>query len=360
DQPVVDLIDIADGSTASIELEAPAALSSAMTESGRFLLAGHDDAVTVVDTGVWSEGHAGHFHHYTSAPTIIGRVEGPRPTHLISHDDLNALYFDGTGAAVVITEESLEDGEVTVMAEVATSEPHHGFAVPTHGAYVVTVPTDDMEQLPNVVGVSDTDGVVQAEFDCPVTHGEATLANGAAAACGDGIVLVNEDEGSWTSSYLPYPQVDDEDPFGFGAARAWLLQSAPDQSLLAAPHGSRHLLIADPNAETIESIDLERNIATLGVKFGDDGRLIVLTVDGFLHLVDPADGSVVTSLETITPFEEGDPAEPFRQFDVSGDHVYVTDPASNQVIEIAVGDGLTIERTIDLDFAPGFLAIANG
>ncbi len=360
DQAVVDLIDIADGSTESIELASVASVGSAVTESGRFLLAGHEDAVTVVDTGVWSEGHGDHSHHYSSSPVVVGRVEGPMPTHLISHDGLNALYFDGTGSALVLTERSLEDGDVTATAEVPTSEPHHGFAVPTHGAYFVTVPTDDMEGLPNVVGISDTDGVVQAQFDCPVTHGEASLADGAASACSDGIVLVTEETGTWTSTYLPYPEVDDEDPFGFGPARAWLLRTAPDQSLLAAPHGSRHLVIADPDNETIQSFDLGQSIATFGVIFDDDGHLIVLTLDGFIHLVDPGDGSIDASLEVFAPFQEGDTEQPWRQVAATGDHVYVTDPANNQVIEISVGDNLTVERTMDLDFAPGFLAIANG
>jgi hypothetical protein len=374
DQATLEMIDLADGSAVSIELEAPVAgHGTAFTESGRYLLVAHagpsgedDDqsgpqgGVTVVDTGVWSEPHGTHFHYYTTSPTILGRVEGPRPSHLTSHDGLNALWFDGTGEFVVITEEDLENGEVTVLDTVATGQPHHGFAVPTHDAFFVTVPTDDMEGMPNVVGISDLDGVIQAESDCPSTHGEATLQNGGAAACGDGIVLLTENEGSWTSTYVPYPEVDDEDPFGLGAARSWILRPNADRSLLAAPHGTQHLLVADPDAETVQSFDLGRTLTIVGIRFLDDGHLIVLTNDGFVHLVEPDDGSIVTSLEVIAPFQEG-PGEPWREVAVTGDHVYVTDPANNQVIEIAVGDDLTLERTFSLGFTPsGFLGVANG
>lgn len=361
EEPTLELIDIADGSTESLTLDAPlSSHGSSMTESGRFLLAGHDDAVTVVDTGVWSEGHGTHFHHYSSTPAIVGQVDGPNPTHLISHGDVTTLWFDGTGEFAVIPEDSLDAGEVTVTAEVATGQPHHGFALPTHDHFFVTVPTDDMEGLPNVVGISDTDGVVQEQFDCPATHGEASLVDGAAAACSDGILLVSEDEGSWTSSYVPYPEIDEEDPFGFGSARAWILRTAPDRSLLAAPHGSSHLLVADPDTETIQSFDLEQVIPTLGVVFSGDGRLIVLTVDGSIHLVDPDDGSIDASVQAIPAFEDGDPDQPWRQIAVTGDLIYVTDPSTDQVVEIAVGeDTLSLERTIDLDFTPGFLAIAN-
>ncbi len=360
DQAVIHFIDLADGSAESIELDAIAAVSSSITESGRFLLAGHDDGVTVVDTGVWSEGHGTHLHHYTSEPMVLGRVNGPNPTHLISHDHVNALYFDGTGTAKVISEESLEEGEVTVMAEVPTSQPHHGFAMPVHGAYFVTVPTEDMEGLPNVVGISDAEGTVEAQFDCPLTHGEASLVDGAASACSDGVVLVTEDAGTWTGTYLTYPEIDDEDPFGFGPARAWFLRVSSDKTMLAAPQGSRHLLVVDAENAEIRSIDFERSIATFGVVFDSEGHLIVLTLDGFIHLVEPGDGSVIASLEIVSPFEEGDTEQPWRQVAVTGDHVYVTDPATDQVVEVAVGDTLTLERVIDLDFAPGFLAIANG
>ncbi|WP_419945623.1 hypothetical protein [Candidatus Poriferisodalis sp.] len=359
DQPVLDLIDLTDGSTVSIELDAPAALSSAMTESGRFVLVGHDDGVAVVDTGVWSVLHGDHFDHYMSTPKMLGRVDGPMPTHLMSHDGLNAFHFDGTGNALVVTEEMLVDGQVSVTAEVPTSAPHHGFAVPTHGAYFVTVPTEDMEILLNVVGISDADGVVQAQFDCPLAHGEASVAHSVAAACIDGIAVVTHDDGSWSGTYLSYPQIDDEDPYGFGPARAWIL-AASEQGLLAAPHGARHLVVADPGNDSIRSFDLERSIATLGVTFSDDGDVLVLTQDGFLHLVDPEDGLVAASLQVISPFAEGDPDEPFRQLAVTGGRVFVTEPASNQVIEVAVGDTLVVERTIDIGFAPGFLAVANG
>lgn len=360
DEAVIDLIDLDDESVTSVELDAIASVGSSLTESGRYLLAGHEDAVTVVDTGVWSEGHGTHKHHYTTAPSVLGQVEGPSPTHLISHHGRSALYFDGTGSALVIDETALDSGEVVVVAEVPTAEPHHGFALPTHDDYFVTVPTDDMEGLPNVVGISTTDGEVQAQFDCPVTHGEASLDGAVASACVDGVALIVEDGESWTGSYLPYPDIDDEDPFGFGPARAWFLRTDAGGSLLAAPHGSQHVLVVDAVAGESQSFDLGLAIGTFGVIFLDDGRLIVLTQDGFLHLVDPADGSVLASLEVIPPFQEGDEDEPWRQVAVTGDHVYVTDPGSNQVVEVAVSDVLTLERTIGLGFTPGYLAIANG
>lgn len=371
DEPRVVLIDLADGSTESVELEAMASQhGSSLSESGRFMLVGHsgdEGGVTVVDTGVWSEPHGDHPHHYTSAPAVVGHVDGPNPSHLVSHDGLITFWFDGTGEFMVVTTESLEDGEMTVMETVATGQPHHGFAVPTHGAFFVTVPTDDMEEMPNVVGISDLDGTVQAETVCPATHGESVLANGAAAACGDGIILMTEDAGTWTSTRLSYPRVDEEDPWGYGAARAWSLYPNGDSSLLAAPYGATYVLIADPDEETTRAVDLGQFVSPEGFvspvsnQWIDDGHVTALTDDGSLHLIDAEAGSVVGSLQIMQPFEEGPPDYRWRELAVTGDHVYVTDPVKNEVIEIAVGDDLTVERTFDLDFTPGgFLVVANG
>lgn len=330
------------------------------TESGRFLLAGHDDGVTVIDTGVWSEPHGDHLHHYTVMPSVIDLVEGPNPSHLVSHGDLSALYFDGTGEAVVISEEGLEDGVIDIVATVATGEAHHGFAVPTQGTYVTTAPSGDMEQLPNLVGVRGADGAAEEQFDCALTHGEAGLPNGAAAACADGVLLVSYDAGAWKGTHLPYPQVDDEDPYGYGAARAWVLEMSPSRNLLAAPYGAHHLLMVDLSDQTLTALDLDRGVATLGVAIDDDGHIVVLTLDGTLLAVDPDGGSILSSLEAIGSFQEGDPAEPYRQLVISDGHAYVSDPAARQVVEVSLGDEMAVERTFDLDFAAGFIAVANG
>src|SRR5688500_3286848 len=48
----------------TLSLTAPATHASALTEDGRYLLAAHDDGVSVIDGGAWSEVHGDHAHHY--------------------------------------------------------------------------------------------------------------------------------------------------------------------------------------------------------------------------------------------------------------------------------------------------------
>jgi len=77
-------------------------------------------------------------------------------------------------------------------------------------------------------------------------------------------------------------------------------------------------------------------------------------------LVDPEDGSVLSSVEAVTPFEEGDPDEPYRLLVVSCDRAYVSDSATDSVVEVSLGDVVSVERTIDLTFTPSHIAVANG
>jgi hypothetical protein len=359
-EPRLELIDLDDLSSTSIELPAPASLGSSLSEDRRFLFTAHEGAVGVVDTGVWSEPHGDHFHHYSSPAALLGAVDGPNPSHLVSHDRVTAHYFDGTGEAVLIDEDSLTDGEIVELGRVVTGEPHHGFAVPAAGHYVVTVPTEDMEQLPNAIGVSEAEGAIIETYDCPLAHGESGLPGGAAAACGDGVLVVSSDAGTWTGTHLSYPEVADEDPYGYGAARAWTLFPSADHDLLAAPYGARHLLTVDPVALTLTAFDVALDVATLGVGVHQSGALVVLTLDGEVFLVDPEDGSVLSSVEAVTPFEEGDPNEPYRLLVVSGDRAYVSDPATDSVVEVSLGDVVAVERTIDLPFTPSHIAVANG
>jgi hypothetical protein len=100
-------------------------------------------------------------------------------------------------------------------------------------------------------------------------------------------------------------------------------------------------------------------VATLGVGVHQSGVLVVLTLGGEVLLVDPEDGSVLSSVEAVAPFEEGDPDEPYRLLVVSGDRA-VSDPATDSVVEVSLGEVVSVERTIDLPFTPSHIAVANG
>lgn len=64
----------------------------------RHVLVSHTDGFRVLDTGVWSDSHGDHSHHYAGPPALtdvafVSAEEG----HVVAHDGTTALFFDGTG-----------------------------------------------------------------------------------------------------------------------------------------------------------------------------------------------------------------------------------------------------------------------
>lgn len=360
------LIDLDDtGARYTVELPAPAGLSSAVTSDGRFVLAGHDDAVSIVDGGTWAAAHGDHAHYYASEPALLGTVEGDHPSHLISHDGLTALWFDGAGEAVVFEEADFADGVVDAREVLETAGPHHGFAVPFADRFVVTAPGDEGD-MPDVVTVTAPSGSVLSEHSCVESHGETAWAHGVAVACRDGVLLLTETDGAWAGELIPYPETDDTDPYGFGPARSWVLDAPGDGEKIVAPFGTSNVLALDGHDASASLVDLGADVAMFGSAAHEPSSLLaVLTTDGAVSLVDVAGGSVVATATGVVPaFTEGDPEQPYPSLTIAGDTAFVSDPAGTTVSRLAIDtEGatptLTAADSIDVGFTPTFLAVVN-
>ena len=360
------VIDLETGEPVStLSLTAPATYASALTEDGRYLLAAHDDGVSVIDGGAWSESHGDHAHHYAATPRLVGYIEGGHPSHLISHDGTSALWFDALGEAAVIDEASFDDQELTPTGSIGSAGPHHGFAIPAgDGQFLVSaLAGPDDEGLPDTITVTDGDGTVTDTFECVDTHGEASFGRGLyGAACADGILVLTDADGTWTGELVAYPDTDDVDPYGMGAARAWAIASGSETAYGVGTFGTTHLFVLDPTSNELITYDLGAQIATFGVQpLGSSDDVLVLTIDGAVHLVDPHDGTVRTSLDVVEPFEEGADFEgSYYQLVVGGESAFVSNPADHTVVEVTLGDTLTMGDTIELGVEPAFVEVFNG
>jgi hypothetical protein len=361
DAPRLVLIDLSDESEVELGLPDPASFASSVSEDGRLLLLAHENAVTVVDGGVWSVAHGNHFHHFVRDPEVVGTVEGGRPTHLISHGGTAALWFDGLGEAVLFDEQELAEGHFHEEARVPTTGPHHGFAIPHDEHVIITAPPEPGREMPDLVVVADRSGAIESEHDCLETHGETSWSSGAAAACADGVLVLRADGDEWSSELIAYPEVDDEDPYGYGDARAWVLDAVDDGARLVAPMGERHVLVIDMASGEGTAIDIGAPVEIFGVGIhGGSGLLLVLTADGALQLVDPDAGEVVDRLEVLDAVGS-DAGTLYRMMAVSGDDVFVSDPGGQRVVEVTVdGGSLVAGHVHDLGFTPAFIGILNG
>lgn len=358
-EPELLFIDLDEGGARHVvTLQSPAGLASGVTEPGRFVLAAAVDGVTVVDGGVWSEPHGDHGHDHVEEPAIVGVVAGDRPTHLLSHGGTTALWFDGSGQALLFDEAGFAAGEIGVPRHHrAASGPHHGFVVPLGEHVVSTEMGADDAEMPGTVVVADAAGELLAEFECADTHGEAVWSGGAAAACADGVLVIAEGPDGWTGSLVAYPGVDDTDPYGYGDARAWMLTTSPDGSVLAASLGAHHVLLVDPADGSAVAVELDAPTAMFGVVFADDA-LLALDGDGVLHEIDPATGAITgTIVDVVSPFADGEGGV-YVVAVVTGETVYVTDPAAVAVAVVDLHTGATLEP-LALDVAPTALAVVG-
>jgi hypothetical protein len=352
-------VDAPDDAT-TLELAAPAT-GATTTEDGRFVVVRHEDAVTVVDGGTWAEGHGDHDHHFVGEPAVVGEVAGDHPSHLISHDERLALFFDGTGEAIVLDEDALVEGQVEEVGHVHAAAPHHGFALPVDDGYVLTDPAGAPDgELPEAVAVADEEGAVAETFPCAATHGEAAIDDGAAAACGDGVLLLQRDDETWGSTTVAYPAVEDADPYGEATPRAWSLQASEEGDALVGVLGGRHLVRIDVEAATADAVDVGAPIAGKGLALLDDGvTAAVLSTDGVLRLVDTATGTVAAEVPVLDAFEEGEDDVADRQVVVAGERAWVTDPTTSTAVAVDLGAAPAVTGTLDLPVVPGAVQVVG-
>jgi hypothetical protein len=297
-----------------------------------FLVQRDADRTQVLDAGSWASGHGDHAHYYLADPTLRdAEVTGGEPVHVVSHDGRTAIFHDADGTATVFEDTALRidslDPEV-----VDTGAPHHGVVVPlTAGAVVSIPPPPGDDTLPTGVTVVDEDGSELARFDdCPGLHGETALGDVLAFACADGVLLVEGEQ----AHKIGYPTSEGRiGSFTTGAADEHLVGNYTDRSLLA-------LNVAERTAHEIV-VDLPYAARALD----GHGDLAVLTIDGTLQVIDPADGDVEMTVPNVLPAFEipEDWQEPRPVLTVVGHTAYVTDPLTSSVVPVdlehgAVGD----------------------
>jgi hypothetical protein len=334
------------------------------SEDGRFVFVvdGDGDAVTVVDIGTWSVSHGTHSHHYTTEPRIIGVVEGSRPSHVVSHDGLVAVFFDGSGTTTVIDEGALHEGEIVTVATIDSGGPHHGVAVPYAEHYLSSAPSANPEALPDRV-IAFHGEMLEAEIGpCPELHGEWTHMDTVLFACDDGVLLVTYRDGEWVTSRVRYPEMDEDDLFGWPNARAWGFFGTPDAAHVISWAGETYALIYDGAGDEarIRAVRLPAPLTFLAWAVEPvSGHGLTLAADGALHRIDPENADIVESLQVIEPFDVDMTFTVVHQLVARHGHAYVLDPVGGVVIEIELGETLSIGRTFEVGPARS-LAATNG
>jgi len=302
----------------------------------------HRDAnrVSFVHSGLTAVDHGDHADLLEGSPYVLQTVNvGPMPTHFVARGHDIAIFLDGDGTMAWLDARLL--GISLDFVDVPGRGADHGALAVVDG-YLVGGGLNEA-----AVRVYDRSATQLAAFGgCPGLHGQAVRDDAVAFGCSDGVLLVSHVGGGvFTSHKIANPPGSPE------GARVGTLAGHDGSPVLVGNFGQGIALI-DARARTVAPVPLPA--APAGMRFSEDGaRLLVLTLDGFLHALESATGEVLGSVEVLEPWAQGAPRPSFTHL---GDHAFVVDPDHGAVWVIDL-DHLEVETHYELPFTPGSAAV---
>jgi ABC-type Zn uptake system ZnuABC Zn-binding protein ZnuA len=314
---------------ADFDLTARASLYPSPSGRYAFAIQTGGNITNLIDSGVSAVPHDDHFHTDFGSPALLGaELEGTTPIHYTPHHDQIAIFHDGDGAATVFTEDGLFAGE---MITVTTARPHHGVAVPMGDVVLISAPNmEDMDSaLPIGVDVMTLEGeIVQSFHECPGLHGEAAYSEaGVAFGCADGILLVERDGDTFVSRKIANPTENPD-------LRTGTLYAVEGAAYLLGNYGQNTVVRVDPVAGTSEIvIEAPARVWRFSFHGEDPTKLVALTIDGNLHVIDIASGAIEGTVQVVDPFlppaQGRAAARP--TFVVNGHMAYVSEPLPGDI-----------------------------
>ncbi len=339
------------------DFELSAAASLYPSPSGRYAFAVQTNgAITnVIDSGVSAVPHDDHFDIDFGSPALLdAAIEGNTPVHYTPHHDQIAIFHDGDGAATIFTEEDLFAGET---ATVTTARPHHGVAVPMGDVVLISSPNmEDMDApLPIGIDVMSLDGEILQSFpECPGLHGEAAYSDtGVAFGCADGVLLVERDGDTFVSRKVANP-TDNPD------LRTGTLYAVEGAPYLIGNYGQNTVVRVDPVAGTSEIvIEAPARVWRFSFHGEDSSKLVALTIDGNLHVIDIATGAVEGTVQVVDPFlaPASGRAAARPTFVVNGHMAYVSEPLPGDIRGVNLETLEISEERIFVGGKPSALAV---
>lgn len=321
----------------------PGAANVYTTASGRFGFAVHRDAnrVTVVYSGLRTESHGDHNDLVVEAPYIMATVNtGPKPTHFTSHGEWSAIFNDGDGSVALFNEGEFE--QIVRFSRFPTMGPDHGVAVVTGGVTmigeVVLVGGVNLGR----VDVYSLDGQFIRSFDgCPRLHGEAIRGEVAAFGCADGVLLIENQQGTLAARKLFNPTGTPSD------VRVGTIVAHENVPHFVGNFG-QGLVFINPLSNTMTPVPLPERLVRFGLDLTGD-FLVALTADGKLHVLDPLTGAARGSLDAVSPLRAGVNLRP--GFSLGEGLAYLSDPFTGDVVEVDL-EALQVTQRISVGGAP--------
>lgn len=323
---------------------------------GRHLLVAAQGGFHVLDGGAWEEPHGDHSHFYTADPHVTGTVfPAEEPGHVVTHAGRTVLFDDGTGQVTAFDSDELEDSNRDERSY-ATPSAHHGVAVElSDGRMVVSEGTEDAR---TGIRVLDADGhEIAASDQCPDVHGETVAADETVViGCADGVLVYRDATITKVQSPDAYGRIGNQ----FGTEDSTIVlgdyKSDPDADIELTTRVS----LIDTETAQMRLVDLPSSYWYRSLGRGEHGEGVVLGIDGALHVIDTAAGTVARSVPVISPWEISENwQDPQPQVFTMDGTAYVSDPAGRAVHAVDIETG-EIWASRELDVVPNELKGVTG
>ncbi|MCF2856129.1 hypothetical protein L1286_01470 [Pseudoalteromonas sp. SMS1] len=338
------------------------------TASSRYaVLVQYDNSrVEFVDGGIWEEDHGDHMHPYEETPKLSSvSFDNVKPAHVTSGESNTAIFFDGeagqTNAQVAVFSEAYLSGDASAFAEIEYDTNMHG-AAQARGDFTLSTirEADTHPVLPNKIALFhkhddhfDQEKVFDAE--CPVLHGSAQNHEHVSFACGDGVVVITEENGEFTASKIANPE-----SFAEGQ-RIGTLRGHEDSHQFIGIAGT-DIVVIDPEHNEIEKVEwtITEGHSIAGGDFNYDGsHAAVLDTAGVLSIFEQHTENGEHHWEvshTVKVHEHELDALPegasFRMtFSQAENMVFVIDSTAKHVLGYDL-ESAELKVEIELDFTP--------
>nr|WP_244636859.1 zinc metallochaperone AztD [Limoniibacter endophyticus] len=360
-KPVVHAIDMNDGREIG-KFDVKGWTNLAPSASGKTVFAAQPDfdMVNVIATGIDFSDHGDHRDLSVSETKLLPvTFEGPRPYHVVAHDDHLILFYDRGGKAEIIDEAALLEGQKEVTS-IDTTKPHHGVAVTMGNHVLVSVPNTEVEvnegELPPRIGLRAVDREGHQVGDiaaCTDLHGEATSARIVAFGCKEGILVASPGKDGPEFKMLPYPDA-------FPKAHSGTLLGGKAMQFFLANYGEDKVILIDAEAaQPFRLVELPTRRVDFILDPAKARNAYILTEDGDLHVLDVITGEIVRKARVTEPYsKDGHWRDPRPRLAVAGEHVVITDPRHSLIRLINV-ETLAEDRTIPVEGQP-FSIVAIG
>jgi hypothetical protein len=340
------------------------------TEGVVYLTQRAHNRTDVLTSGIEFSSHDEHYHISKSAPMHLAAraITSAMPTHFTAHHGWSAIFNDGDATVSFMNDATMLTASPMVRT-FATGVAHHGVAVVAFNQLVASVP-DPVDppmgstRLP--VGVSWRDRQmtmteIGRDTSCPRLHGEATNRNAIAFGCADGVLVLR-----WNITTMNFTALKIANPAGTPSTVRVGTLEGHDALPVFIGNWSREpaLVIVDPagngGAGSITPITLPTTQLTF--KLDTEGaKLLVLTLDGRLHRLDPrtgmADGTAIQVIPAYSMVPSGEGAVR-PALAITGDRAYVSDPRDGTVQEIDL-DRWALTTPLMVGGAPSGMAVVS-